>query len=220
MLCAKTFHYMYYTKEQIMNISDEIREQHIAETIKGRRSMGRMTEERPTHEQVTRILESATYAPNHHRIEPWKFFVVGGKAREELGQVMADALIARLEETLSEKAHAKIQKERQKPLQAPLLIAVAVERTQESWVREIENIEAVAAAVQNMLLTAEALGLASLWRTGDAAYDPRVKAWFGLGPNDHIVAFVYLGFAAGPRPERTPTSYTAKTRWLGWDKPQ
>lgn len=188
------------------------------EVIKNRRSIGRMTAVQPTREQIECLLESATYAPNHHKVEPWKFFVLAGKAREELGIVMAEALAARLEETASDKAQAMLKKERGKPLRAPIIIAVAVEQPHQPWEREIENIEAVAAAVQNMLLTAEAMGLASLWRTGDAAYDPHVKAWFGLSPDDHLVAFVYLGFAAVPNLQRIPTHFASKTQWLGWDQ--
>jgi nitroreductase len=83
---------------------------------------------------------------------------------------------------------------------------------------EIENIEATAAAVENMLLTAEELGLAAMWRTGDAAYDPRVKEWLGLAPGDHLAAFVYLGFPAIPRLERSPIPFQEKTVWLGWEE--
>jgi nitroreductase len=69
-----------------------------------------------------------------------------------------------------------------------------------------------------MLLVAEELGLAAMWRTGSAAYNPRVKQWLGLAPEDHIVAFVYLGFPAIPRLERHPTPAEVKTTWLGWEE--
>src|SRR5689334_16085151 len=99
----------------------------VFETIKRRRSTGKMTEERPTHEQVKRLLEAATHAPNHHRVEPWKFFVLAGKARDELGAIMEHALAVRLEEAASEKAQALLSKERHKPLRAPVVIVVAAE---------------------------------------------------------------------------------------------
>ena len=72
-------------------------------------------------------------------------------------------------------------------------------------------------AAENMLLVAEELGLAAMWRTGDAAYDPRVKQWFGLAPEDHIVAFLYLGYPAIPHQERQPIPIERKTTWLGWE---
>src|SRR5713226_1924298 len=57
----------------------------VLETIKQRRSVGQVTAEEPTREQIERILEAATYAPSHHVTEPWHFFVITGAAREGLG---------------------------------------------------------------------------------------------------------------------------------------
>ena len=173
-----------------------------------------MTDQTPTREQIEHILEAATHAPNHHKVEPWRFFVLMGQARSDLGQVMEQSLKARMSETSSEKALALLTKERNKLLRAPVVIVVAAEYPTQSGVLEIENVEATAAAVQNMLLAAEELGLAAMWRTGDAAYDPRVKRWLGLSPSDHIVAFVYLGFPAIPHLERHPKPIEQKTTWL------
>jgi nitroreductase len=189
----------------------------VFQVIARRRSMGKMSQERPTRAQIERILEAATHAPNHHNVQPWRFFVLSGKARAELGEVLAESLLARMGDLKNEKDKALLEKERGKLLRAPVVIAVAAEYPRQSNVLEIENIEAVAAAVENMLLTAEELGLAAMWRTGDAAYDPRVKAWLGLAPEDHIVSFVYLGYPALSLPDRTPVSFQEKTSWLGWE---
>src|SRR5437868_3292746 len=189
----------------------------VFETIKSRRSTGKMTEQRPARRQIERILEAATHAPNHHKVEPWKFFVLAGRAREELGTVMAEALAARLDETGTANAQALLNKERNKLLRSPVVIVVAAEQPKQPKVMEIENIEAVAAAVQNMLLTAEEMGLACMWRTGDAAYDPHVKQWLGLESGDHIVAFLYVGYPAIPRLERIPIAFKEKTTWSGWE---
>jgi nitroreductase len=191
---------------------------HVFDVIKRRRSIGKMTGERPTREQIELLLEAATHAPNHHNTQPWKFIVLAGNAREELGTVMAQALANRLEETSSEKAQALLNKERNKPLRSPVVIVVVAEPPKQPKVIEIENIEAVAAAVQNMLLTAEEMGLACMWRTGDAAYDPYVKQWLGLEAADHIVAFLYVGYPAIPRLKRTPIPFKEKTTRSGWEE--
>ena len=190
---------------------------HVFDLIKRRRSIGKMTGERPTREQIKLLLEAATHAPNHHNAQPWKFIVLAGNAREELGTVMAMSLAKRLEETSSEKAQAILNKERNKPLRSPVVIVVVAESPKQPKVKEIENIEAASAAVQNMLLTAEEMGLACMWRTGDAAYDAHVKQWFGLEPGDQIVAFLYVGYPAIPRLERIPISFKEKTIWSGWE---
>ena len=130
---------------------------------------------------------------------------------------MAESLLARARDLTGEKGQAALNKERNKLLRAPVVIVAAAEYPQQSNVVEIENVEAVAAATENMLLAAEELGLAAMWRTGDAAYDPRIKQWFGLAPEDHIVAFLYLGYPAIPHQERQPIPIERKTTWLGWE---
>jgi len=185
----------------------------VRSVIEQRRSIGQLTEEVPTREQIEQLLRAATYAPNHHLTEPWHFFVLTKASREELGEVMANALRVRMRETYSKKAQMLLLKERHKPLRAPVIIMVSVKKVvpQSEF---MERIEAASAAVQNMLLAAHEIGLATLWRTGDAAYNIHVKRWFGLEPEDHIVAFVYIGFAREPRQERVPTSFAMKTTWL------
>jgi nitroreductase len=190
---------------------------YVFDLIKRRRSIGKMTSERPSREQIEHLLEAATHAPNHHKVQPWKFIVLAGNAREELGTVMALSLAGRLEKTSSDKAQAILNKERNKPLRSPVVIVVAAESPHQPNVMEIENIEATAAAVQNMLLTAEEMELACMWRTGDAAYDPHVKQWLGLESGEHIIAFLYVGYPAIPRLERIPISFKDKTTWAGWE---
>ena len=189
---------------------------YVFDVIKRRRSIGKMTSEQPTREQIEQLLEAATHAPNHYITQPWKFIVLAGYAREELGAVMALSMAGRLEETSSEKAQATLNKERYKPLRSPVVIVVVAESPKQPKVIEIENIEATAAAVQNMLLTAEEMGLACMWRTGDAAYDPHVKQWLGLESDEHIIAFLYVGYPAIPRLKRNPISFKEKTTWRGW----
>ena len=74
----------------------------------------------------------------------------------------------------------RLEKERAKPLRAPVLIAVGVDKPVDPRVLEIENICAVAAAVENLLLAAHAQGLGAMWRTGPAAHDPRSKEISGF----------------------------------------
>lgn len=190
----------------------------MAETILGalhnRRSIGKVKPDAVPRELVERVVEAATWAPNHHLTRPWRFVVVTGAARERLGAVMADALRTRLGDAGDERTAAMLAKERQKPLRAPVLVAVAVVPSPDPKVVEVEEVAAVAAGVQNMLLAAEALGLGAMWRTGDPAYDPSVKRFLGLPENAHLLAFVYLGYPeVTPRPEREGGA-GAYTTWL------
>lgn len=190
----------------------------VFETIKRRRSISKMTAQSPTRTQIEQILEAATHAPNHHKVEPWKFIVLAGKARNELGEIMAATLAEKLASTEQTNAQAIIEKERNKPLRSPVLIVVAAEHATQPNILDIENIEATAAGVQNMLLAAEEMGLAAMWRTGDGVYDLNIKKWLGLVPEDHIVAFLYLGYPAIEGQERRPQTIENKTTWLGWEE--
>jgi nitroreductase len=71
---------------------------------------------------------------------------------------------------------------------------------------EIENVCAAAAAVQNLLLAAHALGLGAMWRTGTAAFEPKVKAFLGFAPDQHLIGFIYIGYPEGePKPPQRPS---------------
>src|SRR5437870_10591592 len=100
----------------------------VFDIIRRRRSIGKMTTQRPTRKQIERMLEAATHAPNHHKVEPWKFFVLAGKAREELGAVMAESLGERLGRFPDDKAAALLSKEGSKLLRSPVVIVAAAEK--------------------------------------------------------------------------------------------
>jgi len=159
---------------------------------------------------IERLLAAAVQAPNHYRIRPWRFIVIQGSARERLGDVLVESLQAGHPDI----PQSGLERERAKPLRAPLLIAVGVDLPDDPRVSEVENICAAAAACQNLLLAAQALGLTGMWRTGAAASDPRVKSFLGLQPNQPLIAFLYLGYPetrASPLPERP--SFEDRTTW-------
>jgi nitroreductase len=178
-----------------------------------RRSSGRVQQTPLPQATIEQLLDAATWAPNHRLTEPWRFVVLTGDARQKLGAVMA----ARQRGTNgAAPTEEQLARTRAKPLRAPVIIAVAAEPAQRSNVIEVEEVAAVAAATQNLLLAAHALGLGAIWRTGDAAYDPAVKAFLGFAPETHLLGFVYIGYPdttpATPRAARTPA--TTLTRWL------
>jgi nitroreductase len=174
--------------------------------------------DRPDAATIRTLLEAAVRAPNHHCNEPWRFIVLAGKARERLGDLFADITSAKPGLPEGPGRIAVIESERKKPLRGPVVIVVASTPTGHPKAMVIEDIEATAAAVENLLLAAEAVGLAAAWRTGEHAYDDRVKAHLGLRPEDTIVAFVYVGYPIsepGPLTPRTPVDEL--TRWEGWE---
>jgi nitroreductase len=189
----------------------------VLEAIRTRRSTGKVRQEPLPREVIEELLEAASWAPNHHVTQPWRFVVIAGAAREALGEVMGRAKVARLDPATADTA-AEYERARNKALRAPVIIAVVVEIPVGSTAVEVEEIAAGAAATQNLLLAAHGLGLGAMWRTGDAAYDPNVKAFLGFKPTDHIIGFVYLGYPnlVPTRHKHTPAAEL--TRWLGWNE--
>jgi nitroreductase len=178
--------------------------------IHARQSVSKVRPDPLPHELIERLLDAAVQAPNHHRVRPWRFIVLTGAARVRLGEVMAHSLAARLPEAPA----VVLEAERQKPLRAPVLIAVGIDPPDQPKVVEIENICAGAAAVENLLLAAHALGLGAMWRTGAPATDPAVKSFLGLRPEQHLIALVYLGYPAGERVELERPTHTDRTTWI------
>jgi nitroreductase len=77
-----------------------------------------------------------------------------------------------------------------------------------------EEMEAVACSIQNILLSATALGIASFWSTGGMALKPAMKDFLQLGPDDHVVGVVYLGYVdEAPAGKRT-IPLEKKVTWL------
>jgi nitroreductase len=161
---------------------------------RSRRTNLRMDPDRsvPT-ELLERLCRLAIWAPNHKRTWPWRFTALVGGARAKLGEALARSLDAAGEPA------AKVEKARGKYLRAPVMLAIAAVGDPDP-VRRAENRDAVAAGVQNLLLGATAVGLASYWGTGAVTEVPEVRALCGLEPGDQLVALLYLGWPLGDVP--------------------
>ena len=181
------------------------------EAIITRRSISKTADRACDKALIERLLEAAVRAPNHHLTQPWRFIVLTGSARAELGEEWAAA--ARREGKNPDLAKAK-------PLRAPVIICV-VERPKLDHRRVVEAEEhyATGAAIQNILLAAHAEGLAAMIRTGEAAGLPEVRAYLGIGDEEILAAMIYIGYPEDGKSERPPTRRTPPkelTEWRGW----
>src|SRR5258708_6433305 len=158
------------------------------EALIGRASAPKLTGPGPPADQMAVILKAGSRAPDHGRMQPFRFLIFEGDARDQLGDLMAASLERREPAT----TESVLDNERTKPLRAPVVVAVAAEVRPNPKVPDIEQVVAVGAAAQNMLLAAHALGLGGFWRTGAASHDPEVKVALGFAPSDAIVGFLYF----------------------------
>lgn len=162
-------------------------------------------------ELVERILALADWAPTHGRTEPWRFFVYSGEALKQFGLDHGKLYWEstpedkRLEAT-REKLETNVQK-------ASHVVIAAMKRGVNDKIPAIEEIAAASAAIQNVLLGAQAMDVASFWSTGGMTLKPEMKRFFGLGEHDHILGMLFLGYTdepAAPGVRNTPLAEKIK----------
>jgi nitroreductase len=186
----------------------------INELIRSRRTIyPEQFSDRKVHkEQLEVILNNALWAPTHGNTQPWRFKVFTNDARQRLSDFMAKTY---LELTPSaEQNDAKLAKMLKRPLLASVIIAVCMERQIEEKILELEEIEAVACAIQNMHLTCTAYGLGGFWSTPKLIYHPRTNEFLGLKEKDKCIGLFYIGYPAveWPTAHRRPLEYL--TEWI------
>ncbi len=179
------------------------------EAIRTRTSVKRFRQQPVERAKIEQLLDAGAQAPNHHKVRPWRFSVVNGEARNRLGDVMAEVFRQKFPDVPPE----ALDKERAKPLRSPVIIAVGVDQPNDPRVLEIENICAAAAACENILLAARALGLGGHWRTGGAVREPEIKKFLGLAQEQELIAFLYIGYPEAPLMATRP-GYEDRTTWM------
>ena len=146
----------------------------------------------PTPEQLQQILTVAARVPDHKKMVPWRFIVFEGEARARFGDVLAEVCVAEEREPPSKQ---RLDIERGRFLDAPLVIGVVSKVTSHPGAPEWEQVLSSGAACFNLCLAANALGYATNWLTGWYAYSPGVNQRLGLAANERIAGFIYIGTA-------------------------
>jgi nitroreductase len=159
------------------------------EALVTRNSVAQLTEPGPTAEQLDNILQAAIRANDHRRLRPWKFLIIEGQARNKLGELMVK--INR--EDNPELTPEKQQDLAAKALRAPLIVTVVATVRKNEKVPNIEQVLSAGAAAQLMMVAAHAQGVGAIWRTGNIAFDQRMRDGLGLESGDQIVGFLYMG---------------------------
>ncbi len=143
-------------------------------------------------EQVAQLLELADWAPTHTYSEPWRFVVYGGNKVNEFS--MQHALLYQQFTPTDKFMKGKFDGIIANGEKSSHIIVCIMKRTNYK-LPVIEEIAAVSCAVQNILLGATALGIASLWSTGGMVLHPAMKNLFELDEADEIVGQLFLGYS-------------------------
>ncbi|WP_195576539.1 nitroreductase family protein [Paenibacillus sp. 1001270B_150601_E10] len=190
----------------------------LLEAIHTRRSIGKVQDTPVEREKIEQLLEAATWAPNHHKTEPWKFFVLTGEGRRPLGRTLADIAAVKMEDPSTPENQETLERQKLLPFRAPVVIAAAAIPSDDPKAVHIEEIGAVNAAIQNMLLAAHSLGLGAVWRTGLPTYHPKMKELFKLREQDEVLGFIYIGYPDMTPKPGTRIPFAEKTVWIEEDQ--
>lgn len=157
---------------------------------------------------ILELLENANHAPTHGLTEPWRFHLFTGDSRGTLAETMARLYRETTPE--AEFREDKMRKMSENPLLAGAVIVLGMARRGGAKIPELEEIEAVACAVQNLALSVTAAGLAGYWSSPPLVYTRQFADWLGLGPEDRCLGLFYLGWPkAGftiPKASRKPVA--------------
>jgi len=159
---------------------------------------------------IWQLLENANWAPSHKRTESWRFTVFTGAGLQQLADFQADLYKATAGPRFNE---GKYEKLRTLPMQCSHIIAIGMKRMDPD-LPEVEEIEAVACAVQNLALSAHAYGLGGFWSSGGITYTEAAKSFFDLGPDDKLLGFFHLGYVRTPGAAGKRGPVQEKVRWV------
>ncbi|MBA4730386.1 MAG: nitroreductase [SAR86 cluster bacterium] len=153
----------------------------------------------PSDTEMQNVYKAALRAPDHAWLRPSSFIEVQGKGLEKLSQVFVDFA----KENIKNLDDAKLEKYKNAPFRAPMVIVLINTPKEHPMVPEIEQVMSTAAAGQNILLALSAMGFGGIWRTGSFALNDKIGKFLGLDQGQNVVGYLYVGTPKGD-PKRLP----------------
>lgn len=187
----------------------------ISELIQDRRTIyPEFYSDRKIHkEQIELILNNAIWAPTHGLTQPWQFKVFTNNGLDKLSTFLCETYKAKSGDDFSD---LKFDKLKNRPLKSGAVIAVSLKRAKDSKIKEIEEIEAVACAIQNMHLTCTAWGLGAFWSTPKLIYTKEMNDFLKIEDHETCLGLFYIGYVkedyTWPKGQRKPIEYF--TEWV------
>jgi nitroreductase len=160
---------------------------------------------------VQQLLENANWAPTHKLTQPWRFTVFTGKGLQTFAGLQASVYKNAAGADYKEDNYQKLLAT---PLLASHVISIGMKRHTAANIPEMEEIAAVACAVQNMQLTAAAHNVGCYWTTGGVTFTEAAKPFFNLEAADKLMGFLYVGVIAVPSAPGTRGPVEEKTNWI------
>ncbi|MFC5342288.1 nitroreductase [Brevundimonas staleyi] len=160
----------------------------------------------PDTAQITNILTLAARSPDHGKLTPWRFVVLGSVTRAEIAEKLAAMAVAK---SLPSKATAVLAKLTAAPTTV-LVVSTARPASKPVWEQELS----AGAVCMNLEHAAGAHGFASSWITDWYSFDAEAAALFGVTEDEKVAGFIHLGTPVDPLLERDRPDIAALTTTL------
>lgn len=183
---------------------------HVMEFLLSRRSRPYKTlkSPAPTREELMPILTAAARTPDHGKLEPWRFIVLGAAELRRLGDLCADIA------TRQGRDEADIQKARLQFDTTPLAVAVIECPVPSAKVPMIEQSYSAGAVCLALLNAALASGWGANWLSGWISHERDfVETGLGLAPEERVAGFIHIGTASATPPERPRPDLATLIDW-------
>jgi nitroreductase len=184
----------------------------ISGIIKNRRSSKPfdLNGEKIPNEQISELLQLADWAPTHGYTEPWRFVVYENPP----AFCQQHASLYKQFTPADKFEKAKFEKLLHQGDKASHIIVAVMQRGNLPKIPALEEIAATSCAIQNLLLGATALEIASLWSTGGMALKPQLRDWLGYGEHDLVMGILYLGYSGKSSEATRMIPIEQKIRWV------
>lgn len=183
----------------------------IANIIQNRRTVKAfmMNGQKAPNAHIAALLELADWAPTHGFTEPWRFTVYETPAEF----CLAHANLYKDNTPANEFAEGVYNNLRTQGDKASHIIVATMKRGNLPKIPAFEEEAAVSCAIQNILLGATALNMASFWSTGGMALKPAMKEFLALGDEDQVMGILYLGYSDEHPAGKRTIPLEEKVKW-------
>lgn len=169
-----------------------------AEVLRSRRTINVFLQAPVPESLVREAIEVATWAPNHHVTEPWRFHMLGNKTKECCLDLCREIV-------LQKKGAKAADFKRKNWSEKPGWLVVTCQRSDDELLQR-ENYAACSAAIQTLMLYLWKANVGSKWSSGDITQDSRFLDIVGIDASAaFVVGLIWYGY-----PKITPTQSRKK----------
>jgi nitroreductase len=148
----------------------------------------------PSNDEMKLVYQAALRAPDHAWLRPSSFIEVKGEGLDRLSKIFHEYAL-----TLDDLSEEIINKYKNAPYRAPMIIILVSTFKEHPKVPSIEQKLSTATAAQNISLALNAMKYSCIWRTGKLAFNKTIQERLGLSTNQEILGYLYVGTEIGKK---------------------